>query len=83
MDRHHIIRQQRVRQFVTTQTGDRELADLAVSDPRNIVNCCRFHHDLITNARIIQPIPPATWEFARDWGLSWALERDTERGLAA
>jgi hypothetical protein len=57
------------------------LLEEALLDRRNLLVVCRFHHELISGHRIYVPAaswPEGIWDFARETGLVWWLEKWSE-----
>lgn len=57
------------------------LRDL-LADPRDKVDICWDHHQLVEQKRIYIVVPDVTWEFARELGMDGDLERDERRRVA-
>lgn len=76
MQGHHVIAQQRLRRFASAHGMD---PVALVWDPRNGMPVARSRHGQHTLRG--HPIPrsallESNWEFAREHGLDWMLERD-------
>lgn len=50
-----------------------------LDDPRNHVPLCRFHHEQVTNHRVLLEPSEAVWRFAHMVGLSSRLLKQAER----
>lgn len=71
---HHVIPKQRLRNELGRDTE-------AIWDVRNAVPICERHHHLVTVAALRLPariIPSGAWDFAKEHGMLWSLERDLE-----
>ena len=69
LEAHHFTPQNRIRRLVVP-----ELRIAALTDPRNGVPVCRFHHDQIEWRRVECPVPPYHDEFLRAYGLVHDIE---------
>lgn len=57
------------------------LSDL-LADPRNLVQICRLHHELLTNHRIYLDLTSEAQAFADEFGFAAGLEADRARRVA-
>lgn len=80
LDAHHIIAAQTLRAHTSTLPAERRIE--ATFDPRNGITVCRAHHHRLTVRadRLTRgEVPPDACDFAREWALGHALEREIER----
>lgn len=85
LEAHHIIPKQRIKHLPRAKWETAEKR-VMLADPRNGVMLCRQHHHLLTVRSKLIPaelIRDETWEFAREYGLEWALDREINRIPAA
>lgn len=94
VDCHHVIPQRVIRRWVETRihegrdpVDDRPLLlRRLLWDRRNRMPLCRPHHDAVETRALVltrDRVPGETWEFARELGLEWWLERFTDEETAA
>ena len=77
LEAHHLVPAQRIRAHVATMPEEDRLR--AVYDPRIAIPLCSKHHHEITHgfrAFFYEDLPPAAFEYAREWRLEWSIDRD-------
>lgn len=78
IEAHHLIPQQRIKHMPRSKVPT-ALKAAMLRDPRNGVPLCRKHHHMVTiKARFIpaELVPPEAIEFAWEYKIEWALERE-------
>jgi len=86
--KHHAIKQQTIRRLfprLPMFASDEEIREnkrrlnQALNDSRNLIVCCKRHHDLHEQAKAIpvprEELPEGLELFASDYGLEYELER--------
>ena len=70
LDPHHVLSQQRIKKELGVEKH-------YLADRRNIVPLCRFHHAQFHDGPLRfkrHELPSSVEEFAREFGLEWALD---------
>lgn len=78
VDPHHIIKRQTIRGQVSRGAWLEDYAHI-LHDSRNIIPVCRQHHANWHNARFTvarSELPESVEQFAAEYGLTWALDRE-------
>jgi hypothetical protein len=73
-DAHHILK----KNFLGRELSSDGLGAVLM-DPRNGAVVCRRHHDLLEGRAVVPSLaelPGDVFDFARELGVSWRLERD-------